>query len=121
MGNMFIGAEVIDRTLRDGNFKADSMLKVLRSGKNWDWSNRGEFRGLSGRGGAVTMRDKVAAEFPDEKGVSVKELFKQIMQELASVSDHHGTIHIGKDVIERVRRPAYLDVTGAKPILENSP
>jgi hypothetical protein len=80
-GICFIGAEVIDRTLRDGNFKMEAMLKVLKSGKTWDWSNRGDFRGLSGRGGAVTMREKVAAEFEDEKGVSVKELFKQIMED----------------------------------------
>jgi hypothetical protein len=32
-GICFIGAEVIDRTLRDGSFKTESMIKVLRSGK----------------------------------------------------------------------------------------
>jgi DGQHR domain-containing protein len=80
-GIFFIGAEVIDRTLRDGNFSSEAMLKVLKSGKNWDWSNRGEFQGLSGRGGAVKMRDTVTAEFQDEKGVSVKELFKKIMED----------------------------------------
>ena len=80
-GICFIGAEVIDRALGDGKFKSEDMLRILRSGKSWDWSKNGEFKGLSGRGGAVAMRDKVVAEFQDEKGVSVKELFKRIMSD----------------------------------------
>jgi DGQHR domain-containing protein len=80
-GACFIGAEVIDRTLGQGKYKTEDMLKVLRSGKKWDWSNTGEFRGLSGRGGAVRIRDLVVGEFADESGVSVKSLFQKIMSE----------------------------------------
>jgi DGQHR domain-containing protein len=80
-GVCFIGAEVIDRTLAQGRYKADDMLKVLRSGKKWDWSNEGDFKGLSGRGGAVRIRDLVVSEFADEAGVSVKSLFRKIMAE----------------------------------------
>jgi len=57
------------------------MLKVLRSGKKWDWSNEGEFKGLSGRGGAVRIRDLVVGELADETGVSVKSLFRKIMSD----------------------------------------
>jgi DGQHR domain-containing protein len=77
----FIGAEVIDRTLGQGKYKSDDMLKVLRSGKKWDWTKDGEFKGLSGRGGAVRIRDLVIGELADESGVSVKSLFEKIMSE----------------------------------------
>jgi DGQHR domain-containing protein len=80
-GACFIGAEVIDRTLAQGKYRADDMLRVLRSGKKWDWSNDGEFKGLSGRGGAVRIRDLVVSELADEAGVSVKSLFRKIMSE----------------------------------------
>jgi DGQHR domain-containing protein len=77
----FIGAEVIDRTLGQGKYKAEDMLKVLRSGRKWDWSKGGSFKGLGGRGGAVRIRDLVVAEFSDEAGVSVRSLFQKIMSE----------------------------------------
>lgn len=80
-GICFIGAEVIDRALAEGKFRPEDMIKILRSGRTWDWSNGGDFRGYSGRGGAVAIRDMVVAEFQDEKGLSVKELFKKIMDE----------------------------------------
>jgi hypothetical protein len=80
-GACFVGAEVIDRTLAQGKYKAEDMLKVLRSGKKWDWSNEGEFKGLSGRGGAVRIRDLVVGELADETGVSVKSLFRKIMSD----------------------------------------
>lgn len=80
-GICFIGAEVIDRALAQGKFKDDDMLKILSSGRKWDWTNKGDFKGFSGRGGAVAIRDKVVSEFEDEGGVSVKELFRQIMDE----------------------------------------
>jgi len=75
----FIGQEVIDRALSKGRFASEDMLRILRSGKKWDWSTKGDFQGLSGRGGAVKISEKVTSEFPDEKGVSVKALYKQIM------------------------------------------
>lgn len=77
----FIGAEVIDRVLGQNAFRAEDMYKVLRSGKNWDWSTKGDFQGLGGRGGAAQISSKVTAEFQDESGVSVKSLFGKIMEE----------------------------------------
>jgi DGQHR domain-containing protein len=80
-GICFIGAEVIDRTLGKGKYGVEDMYEVLSSGKEWDWSNKGHFQGLSGRGGAVKIRDMVTKEFQDEQGVSVRSLFKKIMDE----------------------------------------
>lgn len=80
-GICFLGAEVIDRTLSQGQFTVDNMLKVLRSGKEWDWANDGDFQGFSGRGGATKISDLIAAEFQDDTGLSVKELYKKIMNE----------------------------------------
>ena len=77
----FIGAEVIDRVLAQGRFKSDDMYKVLKSGKNWDWSNKGDFQGFGGRGGAVQISSKVTREFQDESGMSMKTLFGRIMDE----------------------------------------
>ena len=58
-----------------------TQCQILKSGKDWNWRNEGDFQGLSGRGGALKMSQKVTSEFQDEKGVSVKELFKRIMEE----------------------------------------
>jgi len=79
-GVCFIGAVVIDRVLTKGNFDEDNMLKILKSGKKWDWSSKGEFEGLSGRGGAVKISDMVTSEFIDEDNISVKELYREIMK-----------------------------------------
>lgn len=81
-GVCFLGAEVIDRVLARGRFKSEDMLAVLRSGKDWDWSNRGDFVGLSGRGGAVRIRDMIVSEFAEDEGVSIKSLMKRISDEL---------------------------------------
>ena len=43
-GWCFIGAEVIDRVLSQGKFQPEDMLAVLKSGREWDWSNAGDFR-----------------------------------------------------------------------------
>jgi DGQHR domain-containing protein len=75
----FIGATVVDRVLTDGNFGVKSMVEVLQSGPNWDWSRGGDFAGYSGRGGAVRIRDAVVAEFADESGISVKGLASKIL------------------------------------------
>lgn len=74
-----IGADVIDKVLGKGTFKEDAMYEVLTSGKNWDWSNKGDFQGYSGAGGAQKISDFVTSEFQDDSGISVKQLFKQIM------------------------------------------
>jgi len=70
---------VIDRVLGAGRYKSRDMLKVLRSGSEWDWSVKGDFAGLGGRGGAAKIRDKVVAELHDESGVSVKDLARRII------------------------------------------
>lgn len=80
-GICFIGAEVIDRVLTQGKFATEEMLHILQSGREWDWSNKGDFQGLGGRGGAVKICDQVTAEFRDESGVSLKDLYKAIMAE----------------------------------------
>jgi hypothetical protein len=57
------------------------MLKILRSGRNWDWTNEGSFQGFSGRGGAVKIRDMIVAELVDESGSSLRELYSKIMND----------------------------------------
>jgi len=74
-----IGADVIDRVLTKGSFSVESMYNVLTSGRDWDWSNKGDFQGYGGAGGAQQITGIVIAEFQDDSGVSVKNLFKQIM------------------------------------------
>lgn len=81
-GACFLGAEIIDRTLGEGKYKPDDMLKILSSGTDWDWSKNGPFRGLSGRSGAVKIRDSVVAELEDNKGVSLRSVMKRIADEL---------------------------------------
>jgi hypothetical protein len=76
-----IGADVIDRVLTKGAFTDEAMYEVLTSGKNWNWSNKGEFQGYGGVGGAQKISDLVTGEFPDDSGVSVRQLFKQIMND----------------------------------------
>jgi DGQHR domain-containing protein len=80
-GICFIGTEVIDRALARSKFKLEDMLRILRSGKNWDWSNKGDFQGLGGRGGAVQISNRVTAELQDESGMSIKSLYSKIMDE----------------------------------------
>lgn len=75
----FIGAEVIDRALGQAKFGASDMLGILKSGRAWDWSNKGDFAGLSGRGGAVQISNKVSSDLHVEGGISVKSLYEKIM------------------------------------------
>lgn len=77
----FIGAHVIDRALNQDKFDTETMLEVLESGKNWDWSKKGDFVGFSGRAGALEISRKVTSRFHDEKRMSTSELFKSIMAE----------------------------------------
>ncbi|CAE6724990.1 DGQHR domain-containing protein [Candidatus Nitrotoga fabula] len=75
----FIGAHVIDRALIQGKFDEESMLKILSSGKEWDWSKSGDFKGYSGRGGALEISKQVSSKLHDEERMSTKELFASIM------------------------------------------
>lgn len=54
----FLGAQVIDRALINNKFDKDSLLKILNSGKDWDWSNKGSFVGMSGRSGALEISNR---------------------------------------------------------------
>jgi DGQHR domain-containing protein len=80
----FIGAQVIDRALLRSEFKTSQMLTILRSGKEWDWGKRGDFRGLSGRGGALEISKRVTRKLQDESRMSTKDLFDKIMAEDSS-------------------------------------
>lgn len=51
----FIGAQVIDRALLQAEYGAAQMLAILRSGKDWDWGKKGDFKGLGGRAGALEI------------------------------------------------------------------
>lgn len=77
----FLGAQVIDRTLIKQKFDSTSMFEVLQSGKQWDWSNKGDFKGFSGRGGALEISNKIARYLKDENSISTNQLFSQIMSE----------------------------------------
>ncbi|MDP2954548.1 MAG: hypothetical protein Q8O76_14695, partial [Chloroflexota bacterium] len=70
-----------DRALAQAKFGTDDMLAILGSGRNWDWSNRGDFQGYSGRGGALQISSEVIAEFQDEAGISIRSLYERIMTE----------------------------------------
>ena len=81
VGFCFLGADVIDRALSRGAFEPEQMLQILQSGKKWDWSNKGDFAGISGRSGAVKISESVVNEFADTSGVSVRELYRKIIAE----------------------------------------
>ena len=75
----FIGAHVIDRALLQDKFDAEFMFTILKSGKDWDWSKGGDFRGLGGRQGALEISKSVTAKLEDEQRMSTKQLFENIM------------------------------------------
>jgi DGQHR domain-containing protein len=75
----FIGAHVVDRALLQDKFSSDYMLSILKSGKDWDWSKKGDFKGMSGRGGALEISKRVTRKLQDEKRMSTKQLFEKIM------------------------------------------
>jgi len=75
----FIGAHVIDRALQQDKFGSDDMLEILRSGKHWDWGKNGDFRGMSGRGGALEISRMVTRKLQDKSRMSTKQLFDKIM------------------------------------------
>ena len=78
----FLGAHVIDRALNNGHFLPEEMLKILQSGKSWDWSSRGDFRGFSGRGGALKISEMIAQEFSGPESLSLKELYGKILRDI---------------------------------------
>ena len=70
---------MIDRALLQDKFESDLMLAILKSGKDWDWSKKGDFKGLGGRAGALEISKRVTAKLQDEKRMSTKQLFESIM------------------------------------------
>ncbi|WP_290754451.1 DGQHR domain-containing protein [Henriciella sp.] len=81
-GICFLGAEIIDRCLANGAYKPKDMLKLLKSGIDWEWHRDGSFKGLSGRAGALKIRDMIVAELEDESGASLKSIAAQIAKDL---------------------------------------
>jgi len=75
----FLGAQVIDRALLNNKFDTQSMLDILKSGKDWDWGNKGSFVGMSGRSGALEISNKVSRYLKDENQLSTDQLFDEIM------------------------------------------
>jgi DGQHR domain-containing protein len=75
----FLGAQVLDRALLQDEFGSKQMLAILKSGKDWDWSRKGDFVGLSGRAGALEISARVARKLQDESHMSTKQLFDKIM------------------------------------------
>jgi len=77
----FLGAQVIDRALVRDKYKIDDLFKILNSGREWNWSKNGDFVGLSGRGGALEISNRVARYLQDDNHMSTKQLFEKIMSE----------------------------------------
>ena len=70
---------MIDRAFQQGKFGSDDMLEILRSGKDWDWGKNGDFKGMSGRGGALEISKMVTRKLQDQNRMSTKQLFEKIM------------------------------------------
>lgn len=81
-GVCFLGASVIDRALGQSQYKTDDMLRILRSGREWDWAKGGDFQGYSGRGGALKISDLIVAELDAGSGGSLKSLIDRISEEI---------------------------------------
>jgi len=77
----FIGAHVIDRALQQDQYETDYMLTILQSGREWDWSKNGDFKGLGGRAGALEISKRVTSKLHDDKRMSSKELLDKILAE----------------------------------------
>jgi DGQHR domain-containing protein len=75
----FIGAQVIDRVLLEKKYSSAEMLAILKSGKDWDWGTKGDFKGFSGRSGALEISKLVARKLHAGDKISTKQLFDQIM------------------------------------------
>jgi hypothetical protein len=75
----FIGAQVIDLALQQNEFKATQMLTILKSGKDWDWGQKGDFKGLGGRAGALEISKSVTKKLKNDNRISTKQLFDRIM------------------------------------------
>ena len=77
----FIGAQVIDLALLQDEFKTQQLLKILQSGRDWDWGKTGDFKGLGGRAGAVEISKMVTRHLQSANRMSTKVMFDKIMSE----------------------------------------
>ena len=77
----FIGGNVIDKVLIQEKYKSNDMLKILKSGKNWNWSNNGDFKGYGGRGGALEISKKVVNQFFGGSKMSSQDFIKKMMED----------------------------------------
>jgi DGQHR domain-containing protein len=77
----FLGSEVIDRALMQDKYKEGDFLQLLESGKNWDWSTQGDFKGMSGRGGALEISNRIARFIQDDNHLSTNQLFIKILSD----------------------------------------
>lgn len=56
----FLGATVIDSVLLQKKYQTQDMLTLLQSGGECDWSRNGDFKGYSGRGGALQISKSIS-------------------------------------------------------------
>jgi DGQHR domain-containing protein len=76
----FLGSFVIDKVLVQEQYESSDMLRILKSGRDWDWSKNGDFAGLSGRAGAMKISNRIARFLRDEEGVTTEDLMKKILE-----------------------------------------
>jgi len=77
----FLGAQVIDRSLLQDKYKVEQMLEILKSGRQWNWSKKGDFIGLGGRAGALEISNRVSRFLQDDNHMSTNQLFEKIMSD----------------------------------------
>jgi hypothetical protein len=77
----YLGAQVIDRGLLNSKFDTKTFLEILNSGKEWDWSNKGDFKGYSGAQGAQEISNKIARHLKDTNQISTEDLLNKIMKD----------------------------------------
>lgn len=75
----FLGSQVIDRSLLQDKYKVEHMLEILKSGKQWNWSKKGDFVGLGGRAGALEISNRISRFLQDDYHMSTNQLFEKIM------------------------------------------
>lgn len=80
-GACFLGGVVIDRCLSDGKWEVGDMLNIIKSGKNWDWSNKGDFKQLGGRGGAKQISELIKQHLPTKTGISMLAIREKIISQ----------------------------------------
>lgn len=74
----YLGAQVIDRGLMNGKFDTKTFLEILNSGKKWDWSKKGDFKGFSGAQGAQEISNKISRHLKAPNQISTEDLLNQI-------------------------------------------